>query len=207
MRFRKGKEPIGLRRWRAENPSETSWKALDAHVVAQMRESLARDQRGACCYCYGPTTVGSRIEHIEARTGDNIFAWDNLALACSGAEGLESDDHHCDKRKGNRVLRVVHPYSNPVVHLVRVTLGGRLKGHAEDEALHEDIEETLNLNGRRPLGARQEAIAAALAELPKDRRWSARRVATLLAGLRDRNEPIPYQAWVEQWLASKLASR
>lgn len=207
MRFQKGKEPVALRRWRATNPGESSWKALDSLVMAKMREALARDQRGACCYCYGPTEIGSRIEHIEARTRENIFAWDNLALACSGAEGLDPEDYHCDKRKRNRRLRVAHPYSNPVASLVRVTMGGHLRGHAEDEALREDIDETLNLNGRRPLGARRRAIEAALTELPQDRHWSARRVVALLARLRAHDTPIPYQVWVEQWLEGKLSSR
>ena len=207
MRFQKGKEPVALRRWRAANPTETNWTALGSDVKEAMRKALARDQRDACCYCHGPAEPSSRIEHIVARDGVNTFAWDNLALACSGAEGLAPADYHCDKRKANRRLHVVHPYSNPVVSLVRVAMGGRLKGHAEDEALRVDIEETLNLNGRRPVGARRQAIEAALAELPKDRRWSARRVAELLAQLRDADAPIPYQAWVEQWLAGKLASR
>lgn len=207
MRFHKGREPAGLRRWRARNPEETAWEALDPEVKSQLRDALARDQHGVCCYCYGPAEPGSRIEHMEARTTENILAWDNLALACNGAEGLPAHEHHCDKRKGNRTLRVVHPYSNPVLGLARVSMAGHLKGYANVEALRQDIEETLNLNGRRPVSARQRAIVAALAELPKGRPWTARRIAVLLEKMRDGKEPIPYRAWVEQWLARKLTSR
>lgn len=67
-------------------------------ILDALRESLGRDQRGTCCYCYGPTELHSRIEHIEARTEINIFEWENLALACSGAEDLDPSDYHCDKR-------------------------------------------------------------------------------------------------------------
>ncbi|MCX4243727.1 HNH endonuclease family protein [Paraliomyxa miuraensis] len=207
MRFHKGREPTSLRRWRTNNLHEDSWEALDVAVKVKLRDDLSRDQHGVCCYCYGPTDVAPRIEHIQARTNDNIFAWDNLALACSGAEGQPASEHHCDKRKGNRPLRVVHPYSNPVINLVRVSMAGHLKGHADDDALREDIDHTLNLNGRRPMQARQKALLAALAELPKDRKWTIRRIAGLLARMRSDRAPIPYCAWVEQWLEAKLASR
>ena len=102
MRLRKGKEPSSLRHWRAANPTETNWKALETKVKEDMRKALARDQHDACCYCYGPAEPNSRIEHIVARDGTNTFAWDNVALACNGAEHLPPDEHHCDKRKGNR---------------------------------------------------------------------------------------------------------
>jgi uncharacterized protein (TIGR02646 family) len=207
MQFRKGREPAALRRWRSANPTETDWTALGTEQKEATRKALARDQHGTCCYCHGPAEPGSRIEHIVARDGMNTFAWDNLALACNGAEGLDPADYHCDKRKANRRLHVVHPYASPVVNLVRVAMGGHLKVRGENETLRVDIEETLNLNGRRPVGARRQAIEAALAELPKGRQWSARRVAGLLVRLREGGALIPYQAWVEQWLEVKLASR
>lgn len=206
MRFQKPKEPVELRRWRSANPKETDWKSLDTEVKEVMRKALARGQRDACCYCHGPAEPRSRIEHIVARDGANTFDWQNLALACNGAEGLPVDEHHCDKRKGSRVLRVVHPYSNPVVGLVRVGSSGRLKGHADQGDLREDVDAILNLNGRRPVNARRQAIATAAAGLPKGS-WSVRRLEALLAELRVLDRPIPYQAWVERWLEGKRSSR
>lgn len=206
MRFQKPKEPIELRRWRAANPKETDWKSLDTAVKEATRKALARGQRDACCYCHGPAEPRSRIEHIVARDGTNTFDWQNLALACNGAEGLPVDEHHCDKRKGSRALRVVHPYTNPVVGLVRVGSSGRLKGHADQGDLREDVEATLNLNGRRPVNARRQAIATAAAGLPGGS-WSVRRLESLLAELRALERPIPYQGWVERWLEDKRSSR
>lgn len=88
-----------------------------------------------------------------------------------------------------------------------MALGGHLKGHEQDEALREDIERTLNLNGRLPISARRKALVAALTDLPQNRHWPAQRVAEILARLRASDAPIPYQAWVEQWLEGKLSSR
>ena len=171
-----------------------------------MRQALSRDQKGTCCYCYGPAEPDSRIEHIASRTPDNILAWNNLALACSGGENLPATEHHCDKKKGNRALRVVHPYRNPVITLVNASSSGRLKGHGDQEDLREDIETTLALNARRPVNARKQAIATAMALLPR-RSWSVRQLADALAHLRMKGTPIPHQAWVEQWLEGKMASR
>lgn len=58
-----------------------------------------------------------------------------------------------------------------------------------------------------PISARRKALVAALTDLPKDRHWPAQRVAEILARLRASDAPIPYQAWVEQWLEGKLSSR
>lgn len=206
MRFRKGKEPVELRRWRSSNPSEPSWEALAPEVKARMRAALSRDQRGVCCYCYGPAEPGSRIEHIEARTEENILAWDNLALACSGGEGLPPHEHHCDKKKGNRTLRVVHPYHRPVLDLTRVSSSGHLKGYGGRPDLREDLDVTLGLNARRPVNARKRAIATAVTGLPT-RSWSTRKLTDTLDLLRASSEPIPHQAWVEQWLERMIASR
>ena len=206
MRFRKGKEPSDLRRWRSRNPDERSWEALNAEVKGRMRAALSRDQGGACCYCYGPAEAGSRIEHIDARTAQNILAWDNLALACSGGEGLPPGDHHCDKKKADRSLDVVHPYRNPVIGLVKVVSNGRLKGYRDNESLRTDIEDVLGLDTRRLVNARKQAIATAAAGLP-GRAWTAKRLGEVLDGLRSGGTPMPHQAWVEQWLAAKVASR
>jgi len=206
MRFQKGKEPIELRRWRSDNPGEVTWEALASQVKAGVRVALSRDQEGTCCYCYGPADPGSRIEHIEARSPKNTLAWPNLALACSGGEGLPSAEHHCAKKKENRVLQIVHPYRNPVLALTTVSSSGRLKGSQHDDDLRSDIETTLGLNARRPVNARKKAIATAATGLPK-RGWSVNRLRATLALLRMRGAFIPHQAWVEQWLESKIASR
>lgn len=205
MRFQKGKEPVELRRWRSSNPDETSWEALEPAVKALLRATLSQNQHELCCYCYGPVEPGSRIEHIEPRTRENILVWDNLALACNGGEGLPSQDHHCDKKKGNRKLEVVHPYQRPVLGMARVTSSGHLKSY-DGPLAERDIETTLSLNARRPVNARKKAIATAVAGLPT-RRWSARKLTDTLHLLRARKESIPYQVWVEQWLKRKIASR
>lgn len=180
MRFQKSREPAALRRWRASNPGELSWKALGGEVKASIREALSREQHGVCCYCYGPVEPGSRIEHIAARTPENILEWDNLALSCYGGEG--SDEHHCDKKKGSRRLKVIHPHRAPVLFATRVDLRGRLKGYPSNEALRQDVEDTLNLNARRLTNARRASIVTATVGLPSGR-WSPRRLDQVLQEL------------------------
>jgi hypothetical protein len=78
---------------------------------------------------------------------------------------------------------------------------GQLK--IEDDAACRDIQETLNLNSRLLAGAREAALRAWTKELPIGD-WRARDLRRALGELRDREEPISFHPWLEQWLERRL---
>ena len=74
-----------------------------------LRQCLAREQRGLCCYCMsriGPATEAMKIEHWHSRDEfpAEQLSYSNLLGACQGGIGQPRHLQHCDTRKGSSLL-------------------------------------------------------------------------------------------------------
>src|SRR5262245_12369061 len=74
-----------------------------------LRESLAAEQRGLCCYCMSRIVADPnkmKIEHWQSQTNfpDRQLEYPNLLGVCLGNEGKPFKLQHCDTRKGIRSL-------------------------------------------------------------------------------------------------------
>jgi len=75
-----------------------------------LRNALATEQRGLCCYCMDRirSEQGTmKIEHwrCQARYPGEQLNYRNLLGACPGGQGLPAHLQHCDTRKGDRDLQ------------------------------------------------------------------------------------------------------
>lgn len=73
-----------------------------------LRETLANEQRGLCCYCMGRIRSDSmKVEHwkCQSRFPGEQLDYRNLLGACQGGEGQPRSRQHCDTRKGDSDLR------------------------------------------------------------------------------------------------------
>ena len=210
--FNKKHAPSQLQTWiRASEPTaDRSWRDLPAEVKAALRERLHEDQRGLCCYCYVTVRCDpdSHIEHVEPRSPDNRFDWQNLALACDGGN-KHGDGEHCDHAKGQQRLEVVHPYRAPVIRFVRLRGTGALA--LTSEAARHDIDGVLKLNARRLQSLRRSVLQSALADLTQPRRrrasWTPQQLDKSLAELQRRPTPLDYQPLLQAWIERRLRKR
>lgn len=143
----KGSEPFSLTRHRAAVHSDfDNYQAKD-----ELRQALAAEQRGLCCYCMGrirPEPESMKIEHwrCQAHHPGLQLNYRNLLAACLGGEGRPERLQHCDTRKGNRDLRW-NP-ADPLHRIetrVRYELDGSIRA-ADDADFDDQMEDVLNLN-------------------------------------------------------------
>ena len=115
-----------------------------------LRNALAVEQRGLCCYCMGRIRPGAnemKVEHwrCRARYPDEQLSYRNLLGACPGGEGKPFRSQHCDTRKGDDDLRW-----NPAdpAHAIEARLRYGLDGAIEsgDAAFDTQLNRVLNLN-------------------------------------------------------------
>ncbi len=102
----KGPEPLSLIQHRVGDHCD-----YDNYPDRQgLRQALAAEQRGLCCYCMGRIRADHgrmKIEHWRCRSdnGDQELVYGNLLGACFGGEGKTDFHQHCDTRKGDRELK------------------------------------------------------------------------------------------------------
>lgn len=106
----KGPEPSALTEYRAgrkagvPDPDYEGFREKDL-----LREAIATEQRGLCCYCMRrihPHEDGMKIEHCLSQEmhPDKQLNYRNLLGACKGGEGARARDQHCDTKKGRHSL-------------------------------------------------------------------------------------------------------
>lgn len=101
----KSAEPVSLTAWRATDPTDyNGYKEKDV-----LRDSLAREQRGICCYCQcriRPEIGSMKVEHWHShdRFPNERLVYRNLLGGCMGGEGTRGRDQHCDTYKGDKGL-------------------------------------------------------------------------------------------------------
>ena len=115
-----------------------------------LRNALAAEQRGLCCYCMGRIRPGAnemKIEHwrCQARYPNERLSYRNLLGACLGGEGKPSSSQHCDTRKGDADLRwnPADP-AHAIEARVRYDPDGTIRSN--DATFDAQLNQILNLN-------------------------------------------------------------
>ncbi len=144
----KGVPPASLTAHR--KAQHTDYGNLSAGAKDELRNALAREQRGLCCYCMSriyPKPKAMKIEHwrSQARSPNEQLSYENLLGACPGEEGGRASAQHCDTRKGDKTLKW-----NPAnaAHRVEHRSGFDPDGtiRADDTEFHRQLDEVLGLN-------------------------------------------------------------
>jgi len=119
-----------------------------------LREQLAREQRGLCCYCLSRIRPGNpgelprmKIAHWHSRHlhEDEDLDYSNLLGACMGNQGNPPNLQHCDTRQGDRDIKW-----NPAIpdHQIESRIRYLPDGTivSDDAEFNAQINEILNLN-------------------------------------------------------------
>ena len=118
-----------------------------------LRASLAREQRGLCCYCMSrirPIVGSMKIEHWRSQSdhGDDQLQYWNLLGACMGNEGRRQLQH-CDTSRKNRDLsRNPADPQHVVESLIRYQGDGQIA--SSDPQFDYELNAVLNLNLQFP---------------------------------------------------------
>lgn len=204
-----------------------------------IRDALHRDQRGLCGYCMqrigrnGQRDVpppngnrGMRIEHLTTRDDEptKMYDWDNLLGVCGGRSGAPGGAvyDHCDRARGNKVLRLnptgTTPHVESVLHFSRKTPDD-WQGDPKEDAVwiysddYGDDIKTLNLNNpalRRRRRETQKGISMQLARLARRNGNIPRRLRELAhtAATPDSNGQLPeFAAVVREFVQRKLRAQ
>ena len=158
--IQKGPEPATLTRHRRQPHAD-----YDNYTdKAALRQALAAEQRGLCCYCQSrirATPEGMKIEHwqCQANHPGRELDYNNLLGACLGGHGRPEREQHCDTRKGNRALCFsVCDTAHRVECRIRFLGDGKIS--ADDADIDKGINVVLNLNLPRLVSNRKAVLAA-----------------------------------------------
>jgi uncharacterized protein (TIGR02646 family) len=177
-----------------------------------LRQSLASEQRGLCCYCLSrihPVTGGLKIEHWHCQ--DNYpseqLDYANLLGACLGNEGQSPLRQHCDTLKGNRNLsrNPANP-AHQVDQFIHFEGDGTITSN--DMMFNTELNDVLNLNAKFLKNNRKATLDALKTML--DKRGNLAR-PTLERWLREWNGEThpgdlePFCQVVIYWLRKRLA--
>ena len=141
----KGREPPSLTEHKAKGGNYNDYRNTDA-----LRNALAAEQRGLCCYCMGrirPNRDAMKIEHwqCQANYPDKQLIYRNLLGACLGGDGQPPCFQHCDTRKADADLRW-----NPAdrEHAIKARVQYLPDGTIEsnDPTFNTQLNDILNLN-------------------------------------------------------------
>lgn len=146
----KGKAPKALTDALAELRStpnaSMSWNEI--RDQRSVREALCSEQGGLCAYCMRRITAdSSHVEHIVPQSlcapGQDV-AYDNMLAVCDGNEQSGSENAlTCDRARGNAPL-TVNPLRPETLANIRYRGDGLI--YSTDDAICQDLQETLNLN-------------------------------------------------------------
>jgi uncharacterized protein (TIGR02646 family) len=204
----KGAEPSSLTEHHAQQSADyDNYPGKD-----DLRASLAREQRGLCCYCMGrvrPDKDSMKIEHwrSQSRFPDHQLIYQNLLGACYGGEGLPEKQQHCDTHKRDSDLS-----KNPanVLHNVELHIQYDPDGtiRSTDPSLDKEINEVLNLNNAVRLKNNRKAVLDGFLDARKRQgSWSREILEKWLfewTGQADDKDLKPYCQVVVYWLRRRL---
>lgn len=170
--IKKGPAPRALldavQRVRRTPDTTLSWKQIDSSERADIRDALLREQGGLCAYCMRKiTSDDAHIEHIRPQSAGaghddpDSVDYANLLAVCNGFEG-SSAGLTCDKARGNRFL-TVNPLKPATLESIRYRRDGTI--YSNDQAINQDLTDTLNLNQRLLLRNRREALRSSCRRL------------------------------------------
>lgn len=117
----------------------------------ELRKTLLEEQGYLCAYCMKKIEndeLKTKIEHYLPRNGPNKrpdlqLEYSNLLAVCNGGQGQKRHKQHCDTKKGSALITI-----NPTLAICEKQIKYRKNGtiFAEDSAIQNDVDTTLNLN-------------------------------------------------------------
>lgn len=204
----KGIEPRSLTEYRAAgNTRYEDYKDKDG-----LRQALAGEQRGLCCYCLSrikPEIGSMRIEHWHSQKVYPLEQLDypNLLGACSGSEGQPWKNQHCDVRKRENDLSRNPAHQPPRVDdLIHFLGDGRVRSDFPDFNL--ELNEVLNLNVALLVNERKAVLDAFKKTLERKGELGRGTVERWLADWNGRShtgELRPFCQVIVYWLRKRLA--
>ena len=140
----KGSEPTSLTTHRRTPHGDYE----NYHDKETLRDLLATEQRGLCCYCMGRIRSDSmKVEHwrCQSQFPREQLDYRNLLGACQGGEGQPRSRQHCDTRKRDSDLRW-----NPAdrSHAIEARIYYQADGgiRSNDADFDAQLDDVLNLN-------------------------------------------------------------
>lgn len=145
----KRKEPKSLTTYKAK--AGASFSNLPKNEKEDLQISLSNEQYNICAYCLerissaksSPSFMG--IEHYKPQSIYPILHLDynNLLGVCQGTGNRTS---HCDKSKGNLLLKIIDPLKKNTMTLIKFLDNGKIVSSPYNEDVENDINSILNLN-------------------------------------------------------------
>ena len=177
----------------------------------ELRQALAREQHGLCCYCMGRIQAdGNRMKIEHWRCQDRFPAsqldYSNLLGACMGGQNLRPSEQHCDTRKGNQDLsRNPALPAHCVERLIQYNDDGTIR--STDPVFDSEINDVLNLNTPVLKNNRKAALTGFLQAAPKNGTWDEHWLKRWLDqwnGDSGDGDLQPYCQIVVYWLRKRL---
>jgi uncharacterized protein (TIGR02646 family) len=208
----KGKEPKVLIQYR-KTTGATYNGFQSVERMRALRTSLVSEQGGICCYCMQriyPTADAMKVEHWHSQAGYRAeqLSYRNMLAACLGNEGQPKDEHHCDTRKGNKILS--RNPANPdhrIEDFIRYLGDGTIE--SSDPQLNKQLgKNVLHLNHPLFVSNRLSLLEAFRQSLPRDKnltKGELRKMEKIWGSGATGVELQPYCGIVVYWVRKRLA--
>jgi uncharacterized protein (TIGR02646 family) len=200
MKFiEKGTEPAEWKAYRS-----TPGVAFSA--IAELQESLLKEQGNLCCYCMTRIDEGKmKVEHWKPRKAypELILEYSNLMAACTGDFCSEQ---HCDTLKGHTEI-AINPVDkkNNVEAIIKYSWSTGAIEVAEPYRM--DVYETLNLNHPILRENRKKTLDALFKVLSTNKKYTESEYNKQLKKFTDRDKQgmfHPYCMIIVRFLEKKL---
>ena len=203
----KGVEPVSLTSHRCTDGADYD----NYHDKDALRQSLAAEQRGICCYCMSrihPAPDHMKIEHWHCQDThpDEQLIYSNMLASCTGGEGNPRKRQHCDTHKRNDDLsrNPANP-SHRIEDFIHYTGDGAIRSDNAD--FNRELNNVLNLNTEILKNNRKAKLTAFTMTLDKRgslQRPTLERLLSKWNGDSDTAELEPYCQVVVYWLRKRL---
>lgn len=119
----------------------------------EVKEILLHEQHGICAYCMRRIRMDnhSRVEHLVplSSSKDKAIDYSNMLGVCDGGEKITGNQGHilcCDAHKKETEI-AISPLDKVQMDKIAYDKDGKIFTEPRDEAMEEDINEVLLLNG------------------------------------------------------------
>ncbi|WP_144596744.1 retron system putative HNH endonuclease [Bacillus cereus] len=96
--FKKQSSPTSFEDWKVSKGRSAAYKNIPIGIKEELRESLAQEQSGICCYCGISLKDNIHIEHFKPQKNFRSRALDygNLHASCMGKKYIKSEEEELD---------------------------------------------------------------------------------------------------------------